>query len=81
MAIHTRPRVRASDDPPTANDPLYTRKDASKLYLGGISVPTMKRLEAEGILIPVRLNKHSASSQVFYRHSNLVRVQRGEEGE
>jgi hypothetical protein len=75
-----RSRIRAKPSP--NNDPLYSRKDASRLFLGGISVASMKRLEAEGILEPIRLNKHSPSAQVFYRHSNLVKVaQRDEEEE
>jgi hypothetical protein len=47
--------------------------------LGGISLATLKRLEDEGILKPVRLNKRSPSGQVFYTHNNLMEVAQDED--
>jgi hypothetical protein len=49
---------------------------ASEL-LGNVSLATLKRLESEGVLKPIRLNKRSATGQVFYRHSNLMAVAGG----
>jgi hypothetical protein len=72
-----RERVRApADDLPERF--LYSRKQAAKL-LGGISLATLKRLEDEGILKPVRLNKRSPSGQVFYTHNNLMEVAQDED--
>jgi hypothetical protein len=68
----SKERVRASADERL----LYSRKQAAEL-LGNISLATLKRLEDEGILEPVRLNKRSATGQVFYRHSNLMAVAQG----
>jgi hypothetical protein len=83
-----RKRVRASASPDIPSEPviavigkIYSRKVASELFLGGISVASMKRMEAEGILKPVRLNKRSATSQVFYTHDNLMKVITRAEGE
>jgi hypothetical protein len=67
-------RERAADTLPERL--LYPRKHAAEL-LGGVSLATLKRLEEEGILKPVRLNKRSTVSQVFYTHSNLMAVARG----
>jgi hypothetical protein len=55
---------------------LYTRRQAAE-QLGGVSLATLKRLEEEGVLKPIRLNKRSATGQVFYRHSNLMAIARG----
>jgi hypothetical protein len=50
---------------------LVSRKRAAAL-LGNISVATIIRMEARGILTPVRLNPSSASGQVFYRFTELT---------
>lgn len=49
---------------------LYTREQARQV-LGGISVATLIRLEKAGDLKPIRLNKRSPTSQVFYTGHNL----------
>lgn len=49
---------------------LVSRKAACKL-LGNISVITITRLEEQGVLRPVRLNKQSETSQVFYRMRDI----------
>src|SRR4051812_16039632 len=51
---------------------LYSREQAAKL-LGGISVATLIRYEAMGFLRPMRLNRSSRLSKVFYRRSDLLR--------
>jgi ribosomal protein S25 len=71
---HEQHRGRAADT--LSNRLLYTRRQAAEL-LGNVSLATLKRLEEEGILKPVRLNKRSTVSQVFYTHSNLMAVARG----
>ena len=43
---------------------LYSRKQAGEL-LGGVSVATLKRLEDEGLLRPIKLSR-SATAQTFY---------------
>lgn len=49
---------------------LVSRKNAASM-LGGVSVATIIRMELRGALIPVRLNPHSLTSQVFYRMRDL----------
>jgi hypothetical protein len=70
-----RGRAHAPDDA-LPDRLLYTRRQAAEL-LGDVSLATLKRLEDEGVLRPVRLNKRSATGQVFYRHSNLMAVVQG----
>jgi hypothetical protein len=52
---------------------LYTRAEAAEL-LGGCSIYLLKTLESRGALTPVRLNRWSRTSQVFYRAEELLRV-------
>jgi hypothetical protein len=73
-----RERVRASVDDALPERLLYSRKQAAE-KLGNVSLATLKRLEDEGILRPVRLNKRRPTSQVFYSHSNLMAVAKGED--
>jgi hypothetical protein len=68
---------RNQDQRPPLRPLLYNRKQASQL-LGDISEHKLKQLEQAGDLIPVRLNKHSATAQVFYTHKNLVKLARGD---
>jgi hypothetical protein len=49
---------------------LYSRVQARRL-LGNVSIATLKRLEADGQLTPIRLNKRSPVAQVFYRSSQV----------
>ncbi|MEI9916214.1 MAG: hypothetical protein WDN29_10785 [Methylovirgula sp.] len=51
---------------------LYTRKDA-KLALGGRSTATMLRMEAEGLLKPIKLSS-SPNGQTFYTKQNILEV-------
>jgi hypothetical protein len=69
-------RIRASAYDVLPDRFLFSRKQAAEL-LGGVSLATMKRLESEGVLQPVRLNKRSATGQVFYTHDNLMEVAGG----
>jgi hypothetical protein len=50
---------------------LYSR-EASRQLLGGISIASIKRLERNGELTPVRLNKRSPTAQVFYRRAQVL---------
>ena len=53
---------------------LYSRRQAKPL-LGDISVATMLRLEALGVLIPIKPNG-TPTSMTFYSHENLLAVAR-----
>jgi hypothetical protein len=68
----SKERVRASADERL----LYSRKQAAEL-LGNISLATLKRLEDEGILEPVRLNKRSATGQVSIATATSWRSRKG----
>jgi DNA-binding transcriptional MerR regulator len=52
------------------DDHLYPRDEASS-FLGGVSVPTLRRMEKQGILKPIRLNKRSPTAQVYYSGRNI----------
>jgi hypothetical protein len=56
------------------DDHLYPRDEASS-FLGGVSIPTLRRMEQQGILKPIRLNKRSPTAQVYYKGKNLREVQ------
>ncbi|MGE0522112.1 MAG: helix-turn-helix transcriptional regulator [Variibacter sp.] len=45
---------------------LYSRTQAAQA-LGGVSVSTIRRLEAAGRLTPVKLSPHKDGALVFYR--------------
>jgi hypothetical protein len=66
-------RVKSPDDSKIVADRLYPRRIAREI-LGGASDPTLRRLEKDGDLQPVKLNKRSATGQVFYRGSDLLRL-------
>ena len=55
---------------------LYSREQARRA-LGGVSIATLQRLEARGLLKPVRLNKGSPTAKVFYRVSDLAALAQG----
>jgi hypothetical protein len=67
-------RLRATA-PPALDQLLYSRKQAQQL-LGGVSVATLQRLEARGVLRPKRLDK-SKNGQVFYTGDNLRELVEG----
>ena len=48
---------------------LYTREQVAQL-LGGVSIATVRRLEREGQLRPVRLSR-SPTAMVFFRASDV----------
>ena len=48
--------------------------------LGGISIATLQRMEARGVLHPVRLNQTAKAGAVFYRTDELVRLAQGGDG-
>jgi len=58
---------------------LYTRRAAAAL-LGGVSLPTLIKLEQEGRLTPVRL-RDKQHSQVMYRASEIDRIVNGQQKE
>jgi hypothetical protein len=55
------------------DDHLYPRKEA-RAILGGISDPTLRRLEQSGALKAIKLNKTSPSAQTFYLGANLRKL-------
>jgi hypothetical protein len=50
---------------------LFPRKETQHI-LGGVSLRIIKEMEADGRLTPVRLNKRSATAQVFHRRSEVL---------
>ena len=52
------------------DDHLYPREQA-RPFLGNVSVPTLRRMERDGILKPIRLTKRSPTAQVFYTGANI----------
>jgi hypothetical protein len=50
---------------------LYSR-EATRQLLGGVSIAFIKRLERGGELTPIRLNRRSPVSQVFYRRAQVL---------
>jgi hypothetical protein len=48
--------------------------------LGGISLATIKELEAAGVLIPKRLDPRRVNGQVFYTDANIRAVAGADEG-
>lgn len=50
---------------------LYSRKDVARL-LGGIHVSTVARLEKQGQLHPIRLNRFSPNGQVYFRADEVL---------
>jgi phage terminase Nu1 subunit (DNA packaging protein) len=49
---------------------LFTRRQVAELF-GGVSIATVKRLEASGALKPLRLSR-SPSAEVFYRAEDVI---------
>jgi len=64
-----------TDAPTPTKRLLYSREQAGEL-LGGISRPTLIRLEKTGKLKAVRLSK-GATTKVYYSHENLERLAKG----
>ena len=63
--------MRKANPPNLSSSPLLvSRRDAADA-LGGVSVATLIRLEKQGVLKPVRLNKNSSTAQVFYRGEDI----------
>lgn len=54
---------------PSARQLLYTRAQTAEL-LGNVSLATIRRLENEGLLKPVRLSR-SPTAMVFFRASDV----------
>jgi hypothetical protein len=52
---------------------LFTRAQVARL-LGGVDVSTVRRLERDGRLRPIRLNKKSTSGMVFFAASDVNRL-------
>jgi hypothetical protein len=63
-------RIRSERNAAAPGQLLYSRAQARQM-LGGISIATLQRLEARGLLKPVRLNRVSATAKVFYRTCDL----------
>ena len=49
---------------------LYTREQVGELF-GGVSIATVRRLEREGKLKPVRLSR-SPTGMVFFRKADVL---------
>jgi hypothetical protein len=60
---------------PTPAPLIVSRRDAAAM-LGNVSVQTVIRLEAKGLLKPVRINP-TKLSQKFYRYADLVALAQG----
>ena len=64
--------VSRSSNAAFAPQPLLYSRQATRQLLGGISIASIKRLERNGELTPVRLNRRSATSQVFYKRQEVL---------
>jgi hypothetical protein len=58
---------------------LYSRDQTGRLL--NVSVATVKRLEAQGLLTPIRLNKRSATGKVFHRRNEVFALAQAQEGQ
>jgi hypothetical protein len=54
---------------------LVTRQDAARM-LGGVSIMTIIRLDADKNLRPIRLNSSSPNARVFYNTEDLIALAR-----
>ena len=61
-----------SSKPALPSETLLYSREATRQLLGGISIASLKRLEHNGELTPVRLNKRSPTAQVFYRRAQVM---------
>lgn len=52
--------------------PLLVKRAVACKMLGVESIQQMMRLEENGILTPIRLNKKSESGRVFYNYAQVV---------
>jgi hypothetical protein len=50
---------------------LVSRREAARL-LGGVDLSTIRRLELDGQLRPIRLNKRSPTARVYFRYQEVV---------
>jgi hypothetical protein len=80
-AIEGRERRLVPDLPSDAGEPpveqlLISRKHTRRM-LGDVSTATLQRLERDGILRPIRLNRRSPVSQVFYTPANVAAAAKG----
>jgi hypothetical protein len=57
--------------------PLVVPRTTTAALLGGVDVSTIRRLEKAGLLTPIRLNKRSATGQVFYSYAEVVALAEG----
>jgi hypothetical protein len=55
---------------------LYSRRDAAHLL--SCSVETLIRLERQGDLNPIRINKKSPTASVYYRREELLKLASGD---
>jgi len=71
-AVHSTGRAkyeRAAQS--SKNRLLYTRRQVAEM-LGGVDIATIRRLEQQRKLTPVRLTGKKNSGQVFFKHENVV---------
>jgi len=73
MAADNRVRVTRADDP---DAPLIYSRKQSRKKLGDISDSSIKRLEEQGLLSPIRLSR-SPTAMVFYAADQVLALARG----
>jgi len=56
---------------------LYSRDQTGRLL--NVSVATVRRLERQGLLTPIRLNKRSSTAKVFHRCNEVFALAQTEE--
>ncbi len=68
-----------SSDRVSSNDvqPLLVTRTTARKLLGVSSIIQMMRLEEQGTLTPVRLNKRSPTGRVYYNYAQLVALANG----
>lgn len=70
------PEIRGQANPAPDAQLLFSRDQVCKI-LGGVSRPTVVRLEESGRLRPVRLNPDKATAKVFYRRADVMALIEG----
>jgi hypothetical protein len=55
---------------------LVNRRDAARM-LGNVTTSTIRRLEKEGLLHPVRINTRSPVAMVFFKYEEVVALAHG----
>jgi hypothetical protein len=71
-----RPRL-VRREPASFSPPLLVPRDEARRLLGGISLTTIARLEALGVLTPRKLYPNTPNGKTYYDRDELIAVAKG----